>query len=306
MKRQLSTLALLSVALLAATSCSHDTEPGAATPPDGRTALSVTSGIQTRAHDNVWDTGDAIGIYMLDESTAEAANKKYTTAAGGEDCTFAPATTDQTIYFPASGDARNFMAYYPHATIGTDNLYAVNVATQSSQKAIDLMAAAKVTGKSKTEPAVAFVFEHKLVKLDITLQGDGVSITNDQLLNTEVKITNQQTAGTYNVVDGGNVTPATAGASLSEITLLTTNLKAEGIVLPNTDTENMLLTFAVPALNNQTFEWAIKSAPQSQKFEAGKKYKYTITIAKAGLSVSSTVTDWLPGNGDNGESGDAE
>lgn len=44
---------------------------------DGRVALKVSSGIevQTRAHDEQWDAGDAIGIYMLDGETAEAANK---------------------------------------------------------------------------------------------------------------------------------------------------------------------------------------------------------------------------------------
>lgn len=304
MKKQLSLCSLLTVAVLATTSCNHDTEPGAIN-PDGRTALAVTSGIQTRAYDNRWEANDAIGIYMLNSTTIEAANKKYTTSADGKSATFAPAATDQTIYFPVDGTKRDFVAYYPYATIGEGNLYAVSVAVQSSQKAIDLMGAVKVSGKSKTDASVAFVFAHKLAKLDIAIKGDGTSITNDQLANTAVKITNQQTAGTYNVVSGGDVT-ATQGDP-AEITLFTaTNgLKAEGIVLPNTDTDDMRLTFTVPAPIDQMFTWEIKTAANSQLFEAGKKYKYTITIAKVGVSVSSTVTDWIAGNGD-GEEGDAE
>lgn len=303
MKHQHSLYALLSVALLAGTSCSHDTEPGAIS-ADGRTALQVTSGIQTRAYDKTWEVGDAIGIYMFNNATVEATNKKYVTAVVGANGTFAPAATpaDQTIYFPVDGSNRDFVAYYPYATINAKNLYAVNVAKQTSQKAIDLMAAAKVTGKSKTDAAVAFVFTHKLVKLDITLRGDGISITDANLGNTVVKITNQQTAGTYNVVTGGDVVVPTGTAA--DLTLLTNGLKAEGIVLPNADTDGMLLTFTVPALSNQIFTWKIKDAPASTKFEAGKKYKYTITIGKVGVSVTSTVTDWAQGNG-TGETGEA-
>lgn len=305
MKKNLIFCAAL--AAIAFAGCSKDTENNQMA--DGRVALSVTSGIQTRAYDNLWEAGDAIGIYMLNNGTTTvtdgAANCKYTTSTAGENGAFAPAAENQTIYFPVSETATcDLMAYYPHATIGENNLYTVNVTTQTSQRAIDLMAATKVEGKHKNDATVAFVFAHKLVKLDITLRGDGTSITDAQLANTVVTITNQQTAGTYNVVDGGDVT-VTQG-SAAEITLLTTNLKAEGIVLPNTDTDGMKLTFTVPTLN-QTFEWAIKSgASLSSKFEAGKKYKYTITIGKAGLSVTSTVTPWAAGNGDDGETGNAE
>ena len=91
----------------------------------------------------------------------------------------------------------------------------------------------------------------------------------------------------------------------AEIALHTDGLKAEGIVLPATSTENMVLTFTVPKLDNQAFHWNVNSAAQSQAFVAGSKYLYTITISKVGVEVSSTVEDWTPGNGE-GETGDAE
>lgn len=106
------------------------------------------------------------------------------------------------------------------------------------------------------------------------------------------------------VVEGGEVS-VTAG-SATDVTLPVTNLKAEGIVLPNTDTAGMLLTFTVPTPVDHTFTWAIKEAPKSRLFEAGKKYLYAITIAKTGVTVTSTVTDWVPGNGPEGKTGNAE
>lgn len=306
-----TTSLLLSVAALCtATACSHDSESGT-TDNNGRTPLCVTSGIQTRAYDNQWDDGDAIGIYMFETGTTTpiegATNRKYITAAGGNAATFAPAAAGQTIYFPVSETPTcDLVAYYPHAAISDNQLYNVDVTTQNLQKAIDLMAAAKVTGKHKNNATVAFVFAHKLVKLEIAIQGDGTSITNDQLTNTVVKTTNQQTTATYNVVNDGNIT--VTETALAEITLLTTanGLKAEGIVLPTTSTDGMELTFAVPAPISQTFTWAINKAIGSQQFEAGKKYKYTITIGKSALSVTSTVTPWTAGNGDDGETGNAE
>lgn len=302
MKRKFILCTLFGSFLLAGTSCSNDSDPDKIS--NGPVALQITGGIQTRAYADTWEAGDAIGIYMLNRETAEASNKKYATAAGGTNGAFAPSTTGQTVYFPVDGSTRDFTAYYPYAAMGTAHLYAVDLTVQSPQKAIDLMAAAKVTGKSKADPAAAFVFEHKLVKIEVEFKGDGASITNDQLAGTVVKITGQQTAGTYDVVTGGEVS-VTAG-SATDIALPVTNLKAEGIVLPNTDTAGMLLTFAVPAPVDHTFTWAIKEAPKSQLFEAGRKYLYTITIAKTGLTVTSTVTDWTPGNGQEGETGNAE
>lgn len=298
MKKSMISYATLAVVFF--TGCDKDQADIQA---DGRVALQVKSGIQTRAYGSTWEAEDVIGIYMLDGGTVEADNRPYTTEAGGTNGTFAPAATAQTIYFPVDGSTRDFVAYYPHTTIGDDHLYLVNIATQTSQKAIDLMAATKVIGKSKTDANVSFVFEHKLVKLDVTVVADGVSVTNDDLIGTTVNITGQQTNATYNVVEGGMV--SVIPGPPAEIALKMNGLQAEGIILPNNTTQDMELTFTVPRLDGQVFKWAINKAVSSQQFNAGSKYKYTITIAKAELTVTSTVTDWVSGNGA-GEEGSAE
>lgn len=298
-------MALCATAFLA-TGCGSDNE--AAMPENaGRVALQVNSGIdvQSRAHDDTWEADDAIGIYMLkDDGSIEAANSKYTTGAGGTDEAFAPAADDQTIYFPVNGDPRDFIAYYPYRTLGGDHIYPVDVTTQAPQKDIDLMGAGKVTGKDKNHPAVAFTFTHKLVKLALSIRPDGTSLTAGDLDGLTVTLTNQQTRATYNVVTGESVTigegePAT-------ITLLTAadGTSAEGIVLPNSDTKDMLFEFK---LKNgiDTFRWAIKEAEKSERFAAGSKYLYTLTLGRTGIEVISTVTDWMPGNG-GGEAGNAQ
>ena len=299
----------LSMTLCAAaflTGCSNDNET--ATPAaDGRVALQVNSGIdvQNRAHDNTWEAGDAIGIYMLkDDGAIEASNSKYTTSQEGTDGTFTPAADDQTIYFPINGETRDFIAYYPYRTLEENNIYHVDVATQTSQKDIDLMGAGKVTDKDKNHPTVAFTFTHKLVKLALTIKPDGTSLTAENLKELTVTLTNQQTQATYNVVTDESVTISEGEAA--SITLLTTSdgTSAEAIVLPNDDTADMLLEFKLKN-DNDTYRWAIKEAPLSKKFTGGSKYLYTITLGRAGIEVTSTVTYWMPGNGE-GVTGNAQ
>lgn len=305
MKKQAFICALLAAVLLPG--CSEDRE-NTSQPTDGRVALEATSGIRinTRAYDKTWEAGDAIGIYMLNGDVTDGdGNRKYTTGQKTENGDFT-AAEGQTLYFPVDGAQRDFIAYYPYReTLAGGNVYTVDVSRQTPQKDIDLMGAAKVERKDKTDPHVAFVFTHKLVKLDITLRADGISLTEADLAGTTVSISNQQTAATYNVLTGGEAT-VTAGMPAKEIDLHTDGLKAEGIVLPASTTAGMVLTFTVPRLGNQTFQWSVNSAEKSKKFEAGSKYLYTITISKVAVEVSSTVTDWAAGNGAGGETGNAE
>ena len=103
--------ALLVALALTACNTEEETMQGA----DGRIALQVTSGIQTRAYDNQWETGDRIGIYAFGKGTTTVAdgygNIPYTTASGGTTGSFAPDGT--TIYLPTDGTERDFVAYYP-------------------------------------------------------------------------------------------------------------------------------------------------------------------------------------------------
>lgn len=295
----------MAAALILTAGCTNDNEE-TDTPAGGRVALQVSSGIdvQTRAHDAVWEADDAIGIYMLDGTTTEAANCKYTTTSTDTDGSFT-AAEGQTIYFPTDGSQRDFTAYYPYRTPLTGNLYAVDVATQAVQKDIDLMGAAKVTGKTKNDPKVAFEFQHKLVKLCLTIKPDGTSLTAEDMKELTVSITKQKTKATYDVLEGGDVTVDVDNNDPVTVQLLTATdgTSSEGIVLPAATTENMQLTFRLK--NGPLFKWDINSAEKSKQFVAGSKYMYTITVGKTGIEVTSSVKDWNKGNGE-GETGSAE
>lgn len=295
----LSGSALLSALLLFAGCNSTD---GPATPQEQRTAIQVSSGIQTKAYDNKWEENDAIGVFMLNGNTLEQENNKYTTI--GSTGTFSADATN-TIYFPIDGTRRDFVAYYPYQSLsqGATTL-TLSVNDQYSQKKIDLMGCSKVTGKHKNNPKVNFAFNHKLVKIVMTIEPEYPSLTRADLQSMKVEITNQQLKGTYNVLKGGDVTVDKV-SDPADITLRTTadGTFSEGIILPNTSTAGMQLRFTLR--NGMVFTWIISTAPSSKRYEAGNKYIYSITLKRTALEVTSTITNWGSGNG-NGESGSAE
>lgn len=267
-----------------------------------RVALSVISGIatettQTRVTGTSWDAGDAIGIFQLQGSNTLNTNSKYVSSTGTS--AFSPATLGETIYFPIDAStSSDFIAYHPYKTGQTVFDYAVTVSDQSNQATIDLLVADKVTGKDKNAPAVAFNFKHRLSKVSLTIAA-GNGIAPSDLEGIVITITGQQTAATYNI----NTFTLTPSGAVQEITLKTAGdgLSSEAIILPAAATTGRQLIFTLKTLN-EPFIWDI---PNDKAFDSGVKYNYSITLNRTSIEVTSTITDWIDGNGD-GENGSAE
>lgn len=293
------TFSAVALATLLLTACQNDEET---MQTDTRVALQVTSGIQTRAFDNQWEKNDAIGIFGFtqgDAPTQAYSNVKYVTAGGNG--RFTPDGT--TIYLPTDGSSLDFVAYYPYtATAMTDGVYTVNVTDQSDQSTIDLMAAGTQT-VDRTDPTVTFNFEHKLSKIVFNFTA-GVGMDENELVGMTVQLTNQQPKATFDVTQpDGEVVVGTD--SPTDITLLTDadGTSSEGIVLPSANFDGMTLHLELSD-GSSFFNWDLNNS-KADKFEAGKKYVYDITVNRSGLGVTATITDWTPGNGENGEQGEA-
>ena len=267
-----------------------------------KVALDVTAGIatetpQTRVQGTTWQTGDAIGIFQLQTGTVAAlsTNNKYVNTTGNA---FAPADANQTIYFPIEiTPTSDFIAYYPYTDTQADFVYSINVTNQSNQEAIDLLTADKVTNKDKNAPAVAFNFKHRLSKLELNLTA-GNGITTSDLAGIVITITSQRPRATFDFNTGALTPLGTAQA----ITLNTAanGLTAEAIIIPAAASTGRQLTFTLTS--GETFVWNI---PNDKAFNAGQKNIYDITINRTSINVTSTITDWVAGNG-TGESGSAE
>ena len=292
------TFSAVALATLLLTACQNDEET---MQTDARVALQVTSGIQTRAYDATWEANDEIGIFGFtqgDAPTQAHTNVRYVTTGG--DGAFTPDGT--TIYLPTDGSSLDFVAYYPHTTDLENGIYTVDVEDQSDLSTIDLMAAGMQTA-NRINNTVTFNFEHKLSKIVLTFKpGDGMALS--ELAGMKVQLTNQQTKALFDVTqpDGevvvGTNTPAT-------LTLNTTDdgMSSEGIVLPSANFDSMTLHLELED-GGSFFNWDLNNS-KADKFEAGKKYVYDITVNKSRLDVTATIEDWAPGNGENGEQGEA-
>lgn len=290
---------LLLIGGLSLSACSNEEMPM----DDDRVALQVTSGIQTRAYDDQWEENDPIGIfgYTQAETPMEWSNNvQYVTVTG--DGTFAPAQDEVPIYLPIDGTAVDFVAYYPYTKTLADGVYTVDVTDQSDQGNIDLMAAGKQT-TNRISHSVAFNFKHKLSKIYLTFKA-GEDMTIADLAGMTVQLTGQQTQATFDVTQPESEVSVTTG---NPVTL---NLKtsadgtsAEGIVLPSDDFSGMTLHLVL-ANNAGYFNWDLNGS-DAEKFEAGKKYVYDITVNRTRLSITSEITNWEEGNGPDGESHNA-
>lgn len=310
---------LLALAVFAG--CSNDENLPGGNDSDGRVALRVTSGIQTRAVDDRWEAGDCIGIFALmpgstgiatDETNGTAqGNRKYSTGESAPG-TFTPADAMATIYLPVDGSTRDFVAYYPYEPEMTGSTYKIDLTTQNPQKNIDFMVSTKeqTEGTSKTkniskaDPTVQFRFRHKLSKVRMDIEtGDGFKGDNSELAGMEVILTGQQTTSDFDVLNDDEVSIVKGDGKISLLTAKD-GQTSEGIVMPSNDYGGMQFEFRVEG-HALPYVWELSKSENAQKFEPGKEYIYNITIHKTAIEVTSTIEDWQPGNGD-GENGSAE
>lgn len=302
----LSALLTLGIAL---TGCNQDENlPG--TDADGRVALQVSSGIQTRAVGNQWEAGDQIGIFMLKPGTDKFdtyRNLPYKTT--GTNNIFLPdeQSGGSKIYLPEDYSKVDFIAYYPWSKEldgDVENpIYPINLTNQNEQNKIDFMMADKVTGRSRRDYKAAFGFNHKLAKIEMEIHA-GAGIIEPDLTGLTVKLTNQPLTGSFDLLKGTEVTASNDAAQDMELKVAPEGTSAEAIVFPSEDYEGMYFNFETKTKG--TYSWKLtNSNADPKKFVAGHKYIYKITVKRTTLEVTATIKDWEPGNGE-GDTGVAE
>ncbi len=270
-----------------------------------RTAAQFSKAAITRASGAEWAANDKIGIYMTQAGATSltgasivdgAANISYHVVASGKTGTFSPTNTSESIYFPPSGSV-DFYAYYPYSATTADGVYKINTSNQTSLPAIDLMTA-KVPNQSKSNPSVPFQFAHRLAKVKLTIQaGDG--LTAADIANVTVALAGTSPQADCNLLTGAITNPTTAAEISVPQTVNPADASqrmAEAIVIPQNNVADVKLKFNVPAI--KTFTASLPSGTTA--FEGGKSFLYTVTIARATVTISeSDITDWT--TNDNGE-----
>lgn len=268
---------LLATVVLALTACTAEVnsvdEPVAA-------QISGTIGDNSsRASNNQWAEGDAIGVTM----TGVYSNIEYTISdvEGKFEGT--------TMYFKNKVVPVNLTAYYPYSGIEGETPAVIETSTTIDrqnadvQPSFDFLYAAEenVTGAN---PDVAFSFKHMMSKLTIVFI-KGVGMENCNLTNCE--LTGFVLDGSFNPVTGECGAKDTETAPLN----MTPDKNGEWhplILFPQTLAQPV--TMKITDSDNQEYKGTLNF--KDNRLESGNNYSYKITVSKTGLTINPSIDDW--------------
>jgi len=252
-----------------------------------------TNGLVSRVANDVWETGDAIGISGK-SGNVEYTNKQYDFSKGSS---FVPA--GEVIYYIGK-ETVEFSAYHPFNEVGGE--LAINVSDQNESKNFDYLYA--TAEGSEAAPLLDFQFRHKMCKVVLNfLPGSGFAEDAD-FGNGTIRLASLHATGTFNTLTGNAEISAGEGEGLEFVA--GTTIVPEGntyslVLLPETVSGGVALSFIQE--DGTVYEGAILTGKESPDLALtpGKVYEYNVTVNRERLTVSSsTIHGWdeTPGDKD--------
>ncbi len=264
--------------------------------------IAITSGIATRAVDQTWDSGDAIGVYMTEfGSTTDyigMANTQYSTTSTSASADFSVVSPDVPLYYPQSGTI-DLMAYYPYVSSVDVGEYPVVVTTQTPSKTIDLMIAT-ASDVVKSKKTIDLTFDHKLSKVVVTLTpaaNSGLTITDLEKMSVVLSGTIAEASYDLNAktIDFGS--NEAADITLPEAVVGTNSAVITSIVIPQKATPKFTFTLG------STDDYSVTAS--EIEFSSGSEHNYTIEITKTtAIITGSDINAWTPSTGESGLTAD--
>ena len=250
-----------------------------------------------------WESGDAIGVYMLDAGTGNIRNSAMNIQYNAD----VAETSTETNFVAAAGGIGiydqpcDFVAYYPYSS-GEEGkvdagagVYKIDLADQSAGIAGHDLMWAKVENKASDEllsSGLSMIFHHQLVLLEVKVEGN---------VDAEsVMVSGLNTTATFDLLTG-----VLSGEGTSKsVSLCKTDEKNVfvGIMLPTTELRNkMKLTITA---GGKKFQYSVPETSKIEKFEAGNKYVYTINVKNNSGSLDGGEggnEPWQPGGSEEGD-----
>ena len=277
--------------------------------------ISTSNAPQTRTitDGDEWEQDDEIGIFMINKggsltTTADLlVDNIQHKATPGSPASFVPVNTEQTIYYPQSGNV-DFVAYYPYGATGVETgeittayKYNISVTDQSVPAAIDVLYV-KNTDVAKSQSAVNLEFSHVLSKVTLNVKaGEGLTRTNVQnLVGTDIVFGGMPITAELALQDGMLTARTTSTFNPLKAMTATATYDAtfSAILIPQPDGgtgRTLVLT-----VDGQDYTWTI---PNTEAFAAGNHYTYPVTVKKkSGIMVGNpSITDWKTNDNKEGE-----
>ena len=267
---------------------------------------------------------------------ADAKNPVADDKADGETAwkfwTIAATPTETSIYWPSHTTHYFFRGVYPSATNvtdggGTSSYIAVNNAKYEAatfpsnlmigapeiasgtkcdnpdHTAVDMSKYGICARKEPINLNFRYIMSQVEVILNTTSGADKVAIGE----NTKVEITNAYSSGvvslgTREVTVSGSTGNYTLDADAVETDADKKKLQRRSAIVPQPLEE---LKFKVTVTNADgtkdvyysTIKDILVESKTITEWKSGYHYKYTLTLKKTGISVTATITDWIPANG---------
>ncbi len=281
----------IAAALLALAACGKEEAV-----QDGAVEIRLTSSLdaQTRATHGL-DTqiaeNEIVYVWVDDAGTGAALHTNNSLTADGS----GNLSGGETMYFPASGNGVHIYAVHGSLS-GTSSFWNQSIthtvasdqqSTGTGYAASDLVYC-KSADVARTRNDVLLTFSHLLSKIEVVLkQGDGSpEISGAAIVNTKL----QATFTPAKANDGITVTASGSAGDIAIDCGVTsgTEVLNEAIIVPQTVASGTKLIRVNAADGGELYYTTTAAAT----FEAGKKYRYVITVSLTGLTVTSTVSDW--------------
>lgn len=285
--------ALLSCVVLLA-GCSKDSSGILPDTPDGPTPQEPTkleikisaSIIESLPTDRGFESGDCIGLYVVDYAGAEPGalassgnhvdNMRFTNNGAW--------VPDHPIYWSDETTHADLYLYYPYAGAVSAAAYPFSVRADQSAiaayKASDFMTG-KAANIAPTAGAVDIAVSHAMSRITVNLlPGAGFTAQSLASAAVSVKINGVKCSSTIDLATGV-VTPE---GEATAVTALHDDGRYKAIIVPQTVDEGDLITVNV---DGQDF-----SITTAFTFEGGKSHDFNVTIAKTSGSVDVSINPW--------------
>ena len=269
------------------------TPPSPPTPTEKKLEIRINPSV-TRATDYGFETGDCIGLYVVNYS-GNTPGSLSNTGNHVDNMRFTYNGTwnpDKVITWADSNTHADFYLYYPYANVQNTAAYPFSVkadqSTEAAYKASDLMAG-KALNVTPSENAISIPVNHVMSRISIELEaGNGFTAESLAKADVAVRINGVKCNATLNIATGS---VSATGESATVIPLHENNAY-KALIVPQTVEEGNLITVTADGR-----DFNLKKA---STFESAKSHRFTVVLSKTSAGVNVNINPWIEDGEDNG------
>ena len=263
------------------------------TPTDNKIEIRISPSM-TRATDYGFETGDRVGLYVVNYSgstpgTLASIGNHVDNMRFTYNGTWTP---DTQITWADSKTHADFYLYYPYASVQNVAAHTFSVkadqSTEAAYKASDLMAG-KALNVAPSEEAISIPVNHVMSRITIALKaGNGFTAESLAKADVAVKINGVKCDATLNITSGA----VAATGEPSTVTPLHADNAYKALIVPQSVQETNLITVTADGR-----DFHLRKA---FTFESAKSHKFTVTLSKTSAGVNVNINPWIEDGEDNG------